>query len=151
MVEQFQHIASLDGNTTDEERKQIEEVRAQAKAIDALKKSGRAASDAPILGAPPAYWLDLLAYDAPAEAKKLSLPMLVLQGERDYQVTMKDFARWKHALENRKNARLVSFPQLNHLFVAGEGISGPSEYDVPGHVDRKVIEEIARFAKEAGR
>ena len=35
--------------------------------------------------------LDLKEYDPAASAKKLGIPMLILQGERDYQVTMTDF------------------------------------------------------------
>jgi len=149
MIEQTEYIAGLDGETSAAEKKQIEAVRLQAKKVEELKKSGRAESDASILGAPPAYWLDILAHDAPSEAKKLSLPLLVLQGERDYQVTMKDFSNWKRALGKNKNARLVSFPGLNHLFITGEGKSGPSEYQAAGHVDEKVVEEIARFVKRA--
>jgi dienelactone hydrolase len=145
MIEQTEYIAGLDGEVSAAEKKQIEAVRIEARKVEELKKSGRAESDAPILGAPPAYWLDILAYDAPAAAKKLTLPLLVLQGERDYQVTMKDFSNWKKALGKNKNARLVSFPGLNHLFITGEGKSGPSEYQLPGHVDEKVVEEIARF------
>ncbi len=151
MIEQTEYIAGLDGETSAAEKKQIEAVRAQARKVEALRKSGRAESDAPILGAPPAYWLDILAYDGPAAAAKLPLPILVLQGERDYQVTMKDFARWNKALAGKKTARLLSLPGLNHLFITGTGKSGPSEYQVAGHVDEKVVTEIARFVKEAER
>jgi hypothetical protein len=70
----------------------------------------------------------------------------VLQGERDYQVTMADFAGWKEALKDRPNATLRSYPALNHLFMAGEGRSTPQEYMQPGqHVAAEVIEDIARW------
>src|SRR5204862_4732329 len=35
----------------------------------------------PVMGVPAAYWLDLKGYDPSANAKKLGLPMLILQGE----------------------------------------------------------------------
>jgi dienelactone hydrolase len=101
----------------------------------------------PILGMKASYLLDLKGYDPSVVARKLTIPMLILQGERDYQVTMKDFALWKTALGARKEVTLRSFPALNHLFVAGEGKSTEAEYRKPGHVAPEVIDEIARFAK----
>ena len=73
--------------------------------------------------------------------------MLILQGERDYQVTMTDFALWKAAVGNSKGVVMKSYPALNHLFVAGEGKSLPAEYNKPGHVAPAVIDDIAKFIK----
>jgi len=72
----------------------------------------------------------------------------VLQGGRDYQVTADDYTRFKQALAGRPNARCVWLPQLNHLFIAREARSVPSEYQIPGHVDAEVIDRIAKFARE---
>jgi fermentation-respiration switch protein FrsA (DUF1100 family) len=69
--------------------------------------------------------------------------MLILQGERDYQITMADFALWKKTLAGRPNTELKSYPKLNHLFIEGEGKSIPAEYDKEGHVAREVIEDVA--------
>ncbi len=94
---------------------------------------------------PASYWISLSDNDAAAEAKDLTIPMLILQGERDYQVTMKEFAGWKAAVGGRKNVTLKSYPALNHLFVAGEGKSMPDEYSRPGHVAPEVVADIAKF------
>lgn len=91
------------------------------------------------------YWKSLLDYKPLQEVKKVKLPILILQGERDYQVTMKDFQLWKEALKNNNKATLISYPKLNHLFIAGEGISGPKEYMIKGHVDENVINDITVF------
>jgi dienelactone hydrolase len=100
---------------------------------------------ATIFGARPAYWLELKS-QAPAEAlSRLGLPVLVLQGGRDYQVSMKDFAGWERALKDVSRATFKAYPRLNHLFVAGEGPSAPSEYEKAGHVAREVVEDIAAF------
>ena len=48
-----------------------------------------------VSGAPASYWLDLRGYDPPSAAQRSKMPMLMLQGERDFQVTMADFARWR--------------------------------------------------------
>ncbi|MCX6630122.1 MAG: alpha/beta fold hydrolase [Candidatus Solibacter sp.] len=120
-----------------------------AKALQAnVKKLEASDEDKPPMGGLPAsYWVDLKEYDPAAAAKKLGIPMLILQGERDYQVTMTDFARWKTALTSVKGVVMKSYTALNHLFVAGEGKSMPAEYSKPGHVAPAVIEDIAKFVK----
>ena len=120
-----------------------------AKAFQAnVKKLEPGDEDKPALGGLPAsYWVDLKGYDPAAAAKKLAIPMLILQGERDYQVTMTDFALWKTAVGSAKGVVMKSYPSLNHLFVAGVGKSLPSEYSQPGHVAPPVIDDIANFVK----
>ena len=73
------------------------------------------------------------------------MPILVLQGGRDYQVTSKDYDRWKAALEGQSFATLKWFPEVNHLFVAGEGPPSAEEYAAPNHVDERVITTIAEW------
>jgi dienelactone hydrolase len=120
-----------------------------AKAMQAkVKKLDVGDEDSPaVMGEPAAYWIDLKGYDPAAQAKRLGLPMLILQGERDFQVTLKDFALWKAAVGSGKGVAMKSFPSLNHLFVAGDGKSTTAEYAKPGHVAPEVIDEIARFVK----
>ena len=98
---------------------------------------------------PASYTNDLNSYNPAEESKNLSMPMLILQGERDYQVTMKDFSLWKAALAGRWNATFRSFPALNHLFIAGQGKSVPAEYAQAGHVDAEVIEQIVSWIARA--
>lgn len=122
---------------------QMESLKALAARVKALEPAD---ADAPnVLGMPVPYLLDLKGYDPAALAKKLTVPMLILQGERDYQVSMKDFALWKAALGTRKDVAFHSYPALNHLFIAGEGKSTEAEYRKPGHVAPEVIDEIAKW------
>jgi dienelactone hydrolase len=69
--------------------------KAVAEAV-AKVKSKDLAADAPAsempLGIPASYWLDLRGYDPVASLAKSKRPALILQGEADIQVTMKDFA-----------------------------------------------------------
>jgi hypothetical protein len=95
------------------------------------------------LGAPAAYWLDLARYDPVAVAARLSMPILILQGGRDYQVTRVDLAGWRAGLGGRATVEIREYPPLNHLFVSGSGLSSPSEYGVAGSVEPRVIADIA--------
>jgi hypothetical protein len=71
--------------------------------------------------------------------------VLVLHGERDFQIVDEDIAVWKKRLVGVKDVQFVSLPGLNHLFIEGTGKPGPAEYETPGHVDARVIDELARF------
>lgn len=128
ILEQTEYLAKLKG-VTEAERAQLE----------ALRHNPSAA----LAGLPEKYRDDLKNYNPVTLAKSIDVPMLILQGERDYQVTMKDFDLWKTGLAGRKNVTLLSLPGLNHLFVAGEGPSSPEEYEKPAHVAAEVIDQIA--------
>jgi hypothetical protein len=121
----------------------LKTVKAVAAKIKSLEPGDE--DSPPVMGAPVAYWLDLKGYDPAALAKKLALPMLILQGERDFQVGMKDFALWKAAVGANKSVTMRTYPALNHLFVAGEGKGTEAEYRKPGHVAPEVIDDIAKF------
>jgi len=99
-------------------------------------------SEEAIMGAPAAYWRDWASRDGLAVAKTLSIPMLVMHGERDYQVIEEDAAAWRKGLPKAKH---VDVPGANHLFIVGTGKPGPKEYEVPGHVAPEVVNAIAAF------
>jgi dienelactone hydrolase len=120
-------------------------IKTQAKRIKALEPGD--ASGPALLQTPPSYWLDLKDYDPVAAAKKAAVPMLFLQGDRDFQVTAKDLALWKAGLAGRKDVSFKTYPAANHLFVAGEGPSTEAEYRKPGHVAQDVVDEIAKWIK----
>jgi hypothetical protein len=130
IVDQVEYIASLKGNLTAEDQARLQE----------YKKNPFAG-----MNLPASYLADLKGYRPDLDAKSLNTPLLILQGERDYQVTMKDYDLWKSALAVRSNVSFHSYPRLNHLFIAGEGQSRPEEYQQPGHVDVQVIADIANW------
>lgn len=144
IVEQSKYIANTDGTISPEEQTQIDAMVRNADAIKALTPADAAAGKM-VMGVPASYWLDLRGYDPTAAAAAVKARMLVLQGERDYQVTMEEFARWKTALAKRADVTFHSYPALNHLFVAGSGKIAPAEYSVPGHVAEEVVRDIADY------
>jgi uncharacterized protein len=94
------------------------------------------------------YWNYLNHYNQVKVFRKQKLPTLILQGERDYQVTMTDFHLWQKAAKRRKGSTtFISYPKLNHLFFKGEGPSNPSEYQLPASLDEKVVIDISNWIR----
>ncbi|MEO8725157.1 MAG: alpha/beta fold hydrolase [Acidobacteriaceae bacterium] len=104
-----------------------------------------------LLGAtiPASYFLDLRNYYPAEAAATLKVPILVLQGGRDYQVTSQDYEIWKAALAKDPRASFKFYPSLMHLFMpgTGSGPGSPADYEVPGHVAHEAIEDIAQWIK----
>jgi len=94
---------------------------------------------------PKDYWADLAAYDPVDTARLLAIPMLILQGERAYQVTMTDFTRWNETFSNTPSVTLRTYPSLNHFFMAGAGVPNNTEYLIEGHVFEEVISDITAW------
>lgn len=141
VLEQTEYIFSLKMNISDEETKFLHDLKNK---IDSLKNNTLSANTQ-IIGGPASYFYDLGKYNQVETAKKLSLPIFILQGERDYQVTIEDFNSWQNELSQHKNAKLKSYPKLNHLFMTGEGKAKPEEYNLPNTVDVEVIKDIAEW------
>lgn len=94
------------------------------------------------------YWQILKDFDQAKMAEGLNIPMLILNGENDFQVIMEEFELWKTVLKNKDKASFISYPQLNHLFMETIGERGMKEYDIPGHIPQNVIDDIAEFIKK---
>ena len=146
MLEQTQYILSLDGSISPDEQQNIDQLTQLVAVIKALKPGDQPKEG--VLGAPASYWLDLQNYQPEQLASTLTLPIFILQGERDYQVTLQDFQGWKDALSSKSNVQLKTYPDLNHLFVTGSGKSTPAEYGVPANVSVSIIDDIAAWVKQ---
>ncbi len=149
VLDQYTYLFNLDGALTDAEKSQLEKLQAQVTRVKDPNLSDQVpAYDLP-LGIRAAYWLDLRDYHPAEVAKTLAMPILVLQGGRDYQVSpSKDFAGWKTALAGKSNAVLKLYPALNHLMIAGQGPSTPAEYETEGHVSEEVVKDIVDWITE---
>ncbi len=147
VVEQVRYLASLDssgasaGSVADVERAAREIASPGLTPTTIVKLLGTAL--------PGSYFLDLRGYQPAAVASGLGIPILVLQGARDYQVTVADFDGWKAALAPNPRARFQLYPALTHLFMPssspGSGLGTPADYDRPGHVDAAVVDDIAKW------
>ncbi|MFD6295819.1 alpha/beta hydrolase family protein [Streptomyces sp. NPDC060235] len=124
----------------------IETFQRQAALVDSAGLTpSTPAADLPF-GLSAAYWLELRDYDPVAIASGLSAPMLILQGGRDYQVTVADdLVRWRTGLSGRPEVDIRVYEADNHLFFPGSGPSTPVEYGTPQHVDPAIIADIAHW------
>ncbi|WP_415646161.1 alpha/beta hydrolase family protein [Stackebrandtia soli] len=101
-------------------------------------------------GLPASYWLELRDYDPVAIATGLRKPMLILQGGRDYQVTVDDdLTRWRAGLGDRPEVDIRVHDADDHLFFPGTGPSTPADYERPQHVDPAVIGDIVEWVGRA--
>lgn len=145
IVDQQRYLAQLDGEISRAEQTGIDTIQSLSDQINALTDED-ADDDALILGAPAVYWLDLQGYDPAATAAALAMPMLFIQGGRDYQVTDEDdLALWRAGLDGRADVTFTVFPALDHLLIPGDGLSSPDDYGIPGHVDGGVINALVAW------
>ncbi|MFC1744473.1 prolyl oligopeptidase family serine peptidase [Candidatus Riflebacteria bacterium] len=147
VLEQLNYIFNLDAVISRTERKSLYAVQKVVREIKKLYRNEEVSTDK-FFNAGRKYWLDLKNYKPAAAARKLKRPLLILQGRRDYQVTMQDFNNWKQSLNGRRNVVFKSYPALNHFFIYGKGKSSPAEYKKKGYVSLQVIHDIVDWVKE---
>jgi uncharacterized protein len=122
----------------------VEAMRRQAAVVAGSGLSPSTPAETLPLGLSAAYWLDLRGYDPVSTAAELDRPLLVLQGGRDYQVTVADdLSRWRTGLAHRPEVTMRVYNADNHLFFPGSGPSTPAEYEPPQHVDPAVVADVA--------
>ncbi|MFI6517997.1 alpha/beta hydrolase family protein [Spirillospora sp. NPDC050679] len=139
-VRVVRHLAALDPGL----RAAAETITRQAALVDGPDLTPDTPAAQLPLGYSAAYWLDLRAYDPVATAAALERPMLILQGGRDYQVTIADdLARWKAGLAHRPDVVITVHDADDHLFFPGSGPSVPADYHKPQHLDADVVTDIA--------
>ena len=76
-------------------------------------------------------------------------PVLIMQGEKDFQVLADDdFRKFRELLSGRKNTFFRLYPGLNHLFVNAlydDILKASKEYGTERHIGDEVIGDIAAF------
>jgi pimeloyl-ACP methyl ester carboxylesterase len=141
IVRQLRYLAALSPAAASAQT--VERATEQAGLIDSPQLALRTPSSELPFGVPASYWLDLRAYDAVATAATLSIPILIVQGARDYQVTVDDdLARWRARLDTRPETTIRVYPDLDHMLARGTGPSTPADYDRPQHIDAEIITAI---------
>jgi dienelactone hydrolase len=146
MVQQFREQGQRAGLDHATIARKVAAFAAERKLLDTAKPGS--APDGKFMRMPQSYLLSLHNVHQVATAKSLSMPMLLLQGGADFQVSpQKDFARWKQELDGHKRVSFHGYPGLSHLFMEAGKTKTVADYTKPGHVKAKVINDIATWIK----
>jgi len=144
LIRQYNYLFGLDGKTDEDEKNALAQAEAGVAKIREMIDGSRKA-DGDVLGAPASYWLDLYNNDPLKQAAAITKPVLVLQGDRDYNVLPESAERWQQALTGSKDVTVKHYAALNHLLLSGEGKDDPIDLLKPRTVDAGVISDLAAW------
>ncbi|WP_161607169.1 alpha/beta hydrolase [Halovivax asiaticus] len=150
IVRQQRHVLTLDGELSDADEAALADVEALTERIRTLD-----IGDDEVLeiagGRGRAFWRTLQAYDHTATAAGLDVPILLVQGGRDYLVTVEDdLPVWEDAIGDKSDVRIEVFDDLNHRFQSGDEPARPNEWVEPENpVDERVVDTVAGFVGES--
>lgn len=147
ILDQINYLSVLDSIVDDDEKKAILDLEKQIRNVKNGKLLKNTKPEDLPLNLTSYYWQSVKKYHQIETAKKIKQPILFLQGERDYQVTMTDLNKWKTEMGNIPKNKFITYPTLNHLFIKGTGKCNPSEYQISGNVDLKVVNDISDWIK----
>ena len=98
------------------------------------------------------YFKEMGEHPAPGFLKLSRKPLLILQGEKDFQASAAvDFTGYQTLLEGHENATFKLYPGLNHAFVpalSDDINKARKEYAEERHIGDEVIGDIARWILE---
>ncbi len=106
-----------------------------------------------VFGRPMYYFYDMQKLNMGKIASELSIPMLILQGGRDFQINNEiGYNSWKKALSTKENVKYKKYPMLNHMMMEYKGDLAfertIEEYTIPATVDNEVINDILLWVQE---
>ena len=148
---QMNYLTNFDGELTSEEQKVIKENTQRAENIRTDNFTNETSAENLLAYWPGTFWKGIANYSPVSTLKQnKTTPFYILQGEKDYQITMTDFEIWRSEVGAQSNVTMMSYPGLTHLFTPTESVkSGPQDYFLPNNVDFKVIFDIADWVRLA--
>ena len=139
ILRQYDYLFHLDGTLDEVEQKQLAQIKSQVRYLkDSLTTSST--PDKLPFQIPSSYWLSLKNYDPIESVKKISPPMLFLQGEQDDQVTLEEFNRWQQTLSERGDVTFKSYQDVNHLFIQ-------DQENKPTNIPYYIVKDIIQWIK----
>ena len=91
------------------------------------------------------YMISWFKYDPQTEIKKLSIPILILQGTNDLQISVEDA---KRLANSNQGSKMILIEQMNHIFriVNGDRQSNISTYsNTEMDIANELVESISAF------
>lgn len=146
LLNEFRYIDSL--HPSKELRKELISAENKVKYIKSKSFNNSSPLDSIPFGFPACYWKSILSYNQSEAIKKITIPIFILQGERDYLITMGDYHNWQKVLKANKNVSFKSYHKLNHYFMEwfSNKKSLPQEYYFVSHIPDYVMRDISTWA-----
>ncbi|MDA3912408.1 MAG: alpha/beta fold hydrolase [Bacteroidales bacterium] len=147
LYEQFKFLYKVDGDFSDADKRRLKQLKEQIDNLEKLREIDPADADFTLpLGVSPYYWKDMIMYDPIESLQQVDEPILLIQGEGDYQVSMKDYKMFRRALRKRKLPyEAKSYEKVNHLLIENVGEPSTKEYERPSHVEHYIIKDVAEW------
>ena len=97
------------------------------------------------------YFKEMGEHAAPGYLSVCEKPILIMQGEKDFQATAhKDFAAYQQLLAGKENVTFRLYENLSHAFVPSvyaDIMKAKQEYHVEQHIGENVIGDIANWIR----
>ncbi len=137
VLDQIAYLERLKGTSPEK----IAQVLRQQRDFFRKVKSGKLTGVTPQGNAD--WWREHLAFDPLKAVCRIKVPLLILNGAKDYQVSAEKDARalYRQAKSCGVDATLKIYPNLDHLFKPVQGKSTPKLYFKPG---RKISPRVQR-------
>ena len=147
ICEQYEVLETINAKT-DEEKEAIKEK--YNKLLEEVLKLNEYSEELVCDGLSKAYFTSLNDLNIEESITKIEKPILVMQGDKDVNVTLdKDFVLWKELLKGKENACFKIYDGLSHNFTKSFGypLGYGHYYDayVENHVEEVVIKDIVNF------
>ena len=145
VLDQIGYLLKLKGKSETEIKQKLQEEKEFFKRIREGKITGFTAQGNAN------WWREHLAFHPLEAVCKVRVPVLILNGEKDYQVSAEKDARplYQKAKSCGLDATLRIFPGLDHLFEPVEGKSTPEKYLKPGRkIPPQVKTSLLNWLKE---
>ncbi len=121
---------------------------AELQKLDALTKmSAEEMKSVTVFGLPGYYLYEMQQYNPSALVLELKLPTLIMQGGKDFQVSVENgLDAWKKAVGEQDYVTYKLYPELNHPMMAYTGDPALQyslqEYNTPANMDETAIKDI---------
>ncbi len=145
VLDQIAYLLKLQGKSQSEIRKKLREEKEFFRKIKDGKLTGFTAQGNAN------WWREHLKFDPLKAVCKIRTPLLIMNGEKDYQVSAEKDARplYRKAKSCGVDVTLKIYPGLDHLFELVEGKSTPEKYLKPGRkIPKQVKADLIRWLKE---
>jgi dienelactone hydrolase len=143
------YLAGLQGSPSPQFEQQLAALKSQVALAESPDLSPSTSPSRLPLDTPASYWLDLQTYHPLSVAAGLRVPIFFSQGGRDYQVPPTQLRPWEEALAGHPNVTFRTYPPMDHLLLDGSGPPTPGEYSLPGHVDPRLVADLAAWIKSS--